>query len=131
VLLPKTLLETVPDDEVLPLVPPVEMLTLMPLALVLVPVVVTSDELRTEVEQDPRQAADALLTDVPVESEADVLTWLRAPSPLANTGADAMSVKAETAAIHTIVLRFISSSCSSQTSWPDLSIVPEGTPCSP
>jgi hypothetical protein len=50
---------------------------------------------------------------------------------LAKTGADPMSVKAETAAIHTIVLRFMSISCFSQTSWPALPIVPDGFPCSP
>jgi hypothetical protein len=50
---------------------------------------------------------------------------------LAKTGADAMSVKAETAAIHTIVLRFISISRFSQTSWPDPPILPDGAPGSP
>jgi hypothetical protein len=81
--LPETLLDIVPEDTATPLVPPVVLLTLMPLELVVVPVVVTSDELRTDVEQAPRQAAAARFTDVPVESDADVLTWLRAPSPFA------------------------------------------------
>ena len=68
-LLPETLLETVPDDVVLPLVPPVEMLTLMPLAFVLVPVVVTSAEVRVDVEQAPLQDALALDSAVPVASD--------------------------------------------------------------
>jgi hypothetical protein len=68
VLLPETLFETVPDDVVLPLVPPVEMLTLMPLAFVFVPVVVTSAEVRADVEQAPLHDALALDRAVPLAS---------------------------------------------------------------
>ena len=72
-LLPETLLETVPDDVVLPLVPPVEMLTLMPLAFVFVPVVVTSAEVCVDVEQAPLHDALALDAAVPVASDTVVL----------------------------------------------------------
>lgn len=73
VLLPETLLETVPDDVDLPLVPPVVVLTLTPLAFVFVPVVVTSAEVRTDVEQAPLHDALALAAAVPVASDTELL----------------------------------------------------------
>lgn len=69
VLLPETLLETVPDEVALPLVPPLVMLTLTPLEFVFVSVVVTSADVFTDVEQAPLQDALALLCAVPVASD--------------------------------------------------------------
>ncbi len=109
-LLPETLLEIVPDELALPLVPPVVVLTLTPLAFVFVSVVVIVAEVFTDVEQAPLHDALPLVATVPVASDTVLRAWLRTPSPLAKTGDAAMSVKAATAAIHTIILRFISSS---------------------
>ena len=130
-LLPDTLLEIVPDDDAVPLVPPVVLLTLTPLAFVFVSVVEIDAEVLTDVEQAPLQDALPLVATVPFPLDTALLAWLKAPSPLAKTGAEAMSVNAETAAIHTIILRFISISRFPQTSWPDLSILPDSILRSP
>ena len=114
-LLPETLLEIVPDDVALPLVPPVVVLMLTPLAFVFVSAVEIDAEVLTDVEQAPLHDALPLVVTVPSAIDAVLLAWLRTPSPLAKTGVDAMSVKADTAAIHTIILRFISISRLSQT----------------
>lgn len=106
-LLPETLLEIVPDDVALPLVPPVVVLMLTPLAFVFVSAVEIDAEVLTDVEQAPLHDALPLVVTVPSAIDTVLLAWLRTPSPLAKTGAEAMSVNADNAAIHTIILRFI------------------------
>lgn len=130
-MLPETLLETVPDELALPLVPPVVVLTLAPLAFVFVSVVVIFAEVLTDVEQAPLHDALPLVATVPVASDTVLRAWLRTPSPFAKTGAAAMSVNAEATAIHTIILRFISISRFPQTSWPHPPILPDSAPGSP
>ena len=72
-LLPETLLEIVPDELALPLVPPVVVLTLTPLALVFVSVVVMFAEVLTDVEQAPLHDALPLVVTVPVASDTVLL----------------------------------------------------------
>jgi hypothetical protein len=62
--LPETLPEIEPEVEAVPLVPPVVVLTLTLFELTLVPVVVTSADVRTDVEQAPLQPALARESDV-------------------------------------------------------------------
>lgn len=130
-LLPETLLEIVPDELALPPVPPVVVLTLVPLAFVFVSVVLIVAEVLTDVEQVPLHDALPLVATVPVASDTVLRAWLRTPSPFAKTGADAKSVNAEATAIHTIILRFISISRFPRISRPHLPILPDSAPRTP
>lgn len=72
-LLPETLPEIVPDDVALPLVPPVVLLTLTPLAFVFVSIVEIVAEVLTDVEQAPLHDALPLVATVPSATDAVLL----------------------------------------------------------
>jgi heme/copper-type cytochrome/quinol oxidase subunit 2 len=72
-LLPETLPEIVPDELALPLVPPVVLLTLTPLAFVFVSIVEIVAEVLTDVEQAPLHDALPLVATVPSATDAVLL----------------------------------------------------------
>jgi hypothetical protein len=72
-LLPDTLLEIVPDDDAVPLVPPVVLLMLTPLAFVFVSVVEIDAEVLTDVEQAPLQDDLPLVATAPFPLDTALL----------------------------------------------------------